>query len=112
MLGTRFSDYDWLCSAAVRRASQPQRPCVRQACLGHKAAHSSLWFVNIALTVQVLNLESKCADLQVNITALREEISERESVIAQNYTTIQLLRRRLADMEKHRFVLGYRTQVR
>lgn len=61
--------------------------------------------------VQVLNLESKCTDLQVNITALREEISERESVIAQNYTTIQLLRRRLADMEKHRFVLGYRTQV-
>ena len=61
--------------------------------------------------MQVLTLESKCADLQVNITALREEISERESVIAQNYTTIQLLRRRLADMEKHKFVLGYRTQV-
>ena len=60
---------------------------------------------------QVLNLESKCADLQINITALREEISERESVIAQNYTTIQLLRRRLADIEKHKFVLGYRTQV-
>ena len=32
-------------------------------------------------------------------------------MIAQNYTTIQLLRRRLADMEKHKFVLGYRTQV-
>ncbi|KAL3160819.1 WD repeat-containing protein 49 [Trebouxia sp. C0009 RCD-2024] len=59
---------------------------------------------------QVLSLESKCQDFQVNITALREEISERESVIAQNYTTIQLLRRRLADMEKHKFVLGYRTQ--
>ena len=61
--------------------------------------------------MQVLALESKCADLQINMTALREEISERESVIAQNYTTIQLLRRRLADMEKHKFVLGYRTQV-
>ena len=61
--------------------------------------------------LQVLSLESKCQDFQVNITALREEISERESVIAQNYTTIQLLRRRLADMEKHKFVLGYRTQV-
>ena len=48
----------------------------------------------------------------MNISALREEISERETVIAQNYTTIQLLRRRLADMEKHKFVLGYRTQVR
>lgn len=63
------------------------------------------------LAVQVLSLEGKCQDFQVNITALREEISERESVIAQNYTTIQLLRRRLADMEKHKFVLGYRTQV-
>ena len=60
----------------------------------------------------MLSLESKCKDFQVNIAALREEISERESVIAQNYTTIQLLRRRLADMEKHKFVLGYRTQVR
>lgn len=59
----------------------------------------------------MLSLESKCKDFQVNIAALREEISERESVIAQNYTTIQLLRRRLADMEKHKFVLGYRTQV-
>ena len=63
------------------------------------------------LALQVLALESKCADLEINMTALREEISERESVIAQNYTTIQLLRRRLADMEKHKFVLGYRTQV-
>ena len=61
--------------------------------------------------LQVLSLESKCKDFQVNIAALREEISERESVIAQNYSTIQLLRRRLADMEKHKFVLGYRTQV-
>ena len=61
--------------------------------------------------MQVLSLESKCTDFQVNIAALREEISERETVIAQNYTTIQLLRRRLADMEKHKFVLGYRTQV-
>lgn len=61
--------------------------------------------------MQLLSLESKCKDFQVNISALREEISERDTVIAQNYTTIQLLRRRLADMEKHKFVLGYRTQV-
>lgn len=70
------------------------------------------YFHCLLLCSQVLSLESKCQDFQVNITALREEISERESVIAQNYTTIQLLRRRLADMEKHKFVLGYRTQVR
>ncbi|DBB08551.1 TPA: WD repeat-containing protein 49 [Trebouxia sp. C0006] len=62
------------------------------------------------LQEQLLSLESKCKDFQVNILALREEISERDTVIAQNYTTIQLLRRRLADMEKHKFVLGYRTQ--
>ncbi len=63
------------------------------------------------MVLQLLSLESKCKDFQVNISALREEISERDTVIAQNYTTIQLLRRRLADMEKHKFVLGYRTQV-
>lgn len=63
------------------------------------------------MVLQLLSLESKCKDFQVNILALREEISERDTVIAQNYTTIQLLRRRLADMEKHKFVLGYRTQV-
>lgn len=69
------------------------------------------WVHYLLLCLQVLSLESKCQDFQVNIAALSEEISERESVIAQNYTTIQLLRRRLADMEKHKFVLGYRTQV-
>lgn len=82
---------------------QPSNPSSYQWCADH-SAHSPV-------TLQVLSLESKCKDFQVNISALREEISERETVIAQNYTTIQLLRRRLADMEKHKFVLGYRTQV-
>ena len=46
------------------------------------------------------------------MAAMKDEISERENVIAQNYTTIQLLRKRLADLEKHKYVLGFRTQVR
>ena len=46
------------------------------------------------------------------MVAMKDEISERENVIAQNYTTIQLLRKRLADLEKHKYVLGFRTQVR
>lgn len=87
------------------------RPCytsVKQTAL---PLAQCFWLYLLLLCLQVLSLESKCQDFQVNIAALREEISERESVIAQNYTTIQLLRRRLADMEKHKFVLGYRTQV-
>ena len=51
-------------------------------------------------------------DYEVNMAAMKDEISERENVIAQNYTTIQLLRKRLADLEKHKYVLGFRTQVR
>ena len=50
-------------------------------------------------------------DYEVNMAAMKDEISERENVIAQNYTTIQLLRKRLADLEKHKYVLGFRTQV-
>ena len=46
------------------------------------------------------------------MAAMKDEISERENVIAQNYTTIQLLRKRLADLEKHKYVLGFQTQVR
>ena len=46
------------------------------------------------------------------MAAMKDEISERENVISQNYTTIQLLRKRLADLEKHKYVLGFRTQVR
>lgn len=84
-----------------------------QECTRHHSFFAQCFSDQSLLTCsQVLSLESKCQDFQVNIAALREEISERESVIAQNYTTIQLLRRRLADMEKHKFVLGYRTQVR
>lgn len=44
------------------------------------------------------------------MAALREEVAKREGVISQNYETIQLLRRRATDLEKHKFVLSYRTQ--
>jgi hypothetical protein len=51
--------------------------------------------------LQVAELERSCAKLRV-------EVAERDGVIGDNYGTIQGLRRRLADLEKHKFVLGYK----
>lgn len=56
-------------------------------------------------------LEAKVRDYEVNLAAMKDEVAERENVIGQNYDTIQQLRRRLADLEKHKFVLGFRAQV-
>ena len=60
---------------------------------------------------QVGKLEAKVRDYEINMAAMKDEIAERENVIGQNYDTIQQLRRRLADLEKHKFVLGFRAQV-
>jgi hypothetical protein len=51
--------------------------------------------------VQVAELERGCAKL-------RGEVAARDGVISDNYGTIQGLRRSMADLEKHKFVLGYK----
>jgi hypothetical protein len=48
------------------------------------------------------------AHRQVTIAKLRQELDERDTVMADNYSTIQMLRRQLQDLEKHKFVLSYR----
>ncbi|KAK9816472.1 hypothetical protein WJX72_000711 [[Myrmecia] bisecta] len=55
-------------------------------------------------------LETRVQDYELTVTAMRADIAEREDVIGQNYQTIQQLRRRVGDLEKHKFVLGYRSQ--
>jgi hypothetical protein len=48
------------------------------------------------------------AELERACGKLRSEVAERDVVIGDNYGTIQGLRRRLQDLEKHKFVLGYK----
>lgn len=47
-------------------------------------------------------------DLKMTIAKLTREVAEREAVNTDNYHTIQALRRRVQDLEKHKFVLGYK----
>jgi hypothetical protein len=55
-------------------------------------------------------MREKISDTEVTIKKLSEEIEERDAVISSNYHTIQLLRRRLQDLEKHKFVLAYKVR--
>lgn len=44
----------------------------------------------------------------MTIAKLTREVTEREAVNTDNYHTIQALRRRVQDLDKHKFVLGYK----
>jgi hypothetical protein len=39
------------------------------------------------------------------------QITERDAVIADNYNTLQALRRRCQELETHKFVLGYKVSI-
>ena len=45
---------------------------------------------------------------QTTIEKLKKELQERDAVMADNYDNIQALRRKVQDLEKHKFVLGYK----
>ena len=46
-------------------------------------------------------------EADATISSLRDEASEREGVIGQNYGTIQLLRQQVGELEKSKFVMGF-----
>ncbi len=50
----------------------------------------------------------KAEELSLTITKLQRELHERDAVNADNYATIQQLRRKVQDLEKHKFVLSYK----
>ncbi len=42
---------------------------------------------------------------------LREEMAERDAVMSENYATIQHLRSTIQELEKHKYVLGYKVNA-
>lgn len=42
---------------------------------------------------------------------MNEEVKERDAVMADNFSTIQVLRRRVQDLEQYKFVLGYKAEA-
>ena len=50
-------------------------------------------------------------EADATISSLRDEASEREDVIGQNYGTIQLLRQQVGELEKSKFVMGFHAKV-
>lgn len=61
-----------------------------------------------ALQQEAKALQQQLADAGAVADKLRAEIAERDGVISDNYTTMQGLRRRVQELETHRFVLTYK----
>eukprot|EP00878_Enallax_costatus_P041927 GHUV01048855.1.p1 GENE.GHUV01048855.1~~GHUV01048855.1.p1 ORF type:complete len:137 (+),score=34.96 GHUV01048855.1:254-664(+) len=59
-------------------------------------------------TWQVEALNGKLSEAAVGADKLRRELAERDGVIAENYQTLQGLRRRVQELETHKFVLSYK----
>ncbi|KAK9825965.1 hypothetical protein WJX74_001792 [Apatococcus lobatus] len=63
---------------------------------------------NIAsMHAQATLLTAQLKESDATISSLRDEASEREDVIGQNYGTIQLLRQQVGELEKSKFVMGF-----
>lgn len=58
--------------------------------------------------MQVSNLNTKLVEAAAGADKLRRELAERDGVIAENYQTLQGLRRRVQELETHKFVLTYK----
>lgn len=61
-------------------------------------------------TFQVEGLNGKISEAAVGADKLRRELAERDGVIAENYRTLQGLRRRVQELETHKFVLSYKVR--
>eukprot|EP00803_Ostreobium_quekettii_P003392 evm.model.scf_890.5 EVM.evm.TU.scf_890.5 scf_890:16944-24893(-) len=64
-----------------------------------------------ALNKQVKRMQETIDDQNITIKKLTDEIKERDEVISSNYQTIQVLRRRVQELEKHRFVFEHKAET-
>ncbi|KAG2439922.1 hypothetical protein HXX76_004041 [Chlamydomonas incerta] len=63
------------------------------------------------LTTDNTALREQAEELKLTIAKLTKELEERDAVNADNYATIQQLRRKVQDLEKHKFVLSYKAET-
>ncbi len=63
-----------------------------------------------ALTAEARSLKDQVSDEQLTVVKLKREVEERDALIADNYNTLQGLRRRCQELEKHKFVLSYKVR--
>ncbi|EFJ40424.1 hypothetical protein VOLCADRAFT_99792 [Volvox carteri f. nagariensis] len=63
------------------------------------------------LTADNAALREQTEDLKLTIAKLKKELDERDAVNADNYVTIQQLRRKLQELEKHKYVLSYKAET-
>jgi chromosome segregation ATPase len=61
-----------------------------------------------ALASQLSGLKQQLAEAAAVADKLRGELAERDGVIGDNYASLQGLRRRVQELETHKFVLGYK----
>eukprot|EP00198_Chlamydomonas_reinhardtii_P006316 XP_001695652.1 flagellar/basal body protein [Chlamydomonas reinhardtii] len=63
------------------------------------------------LTTDNTALREQAEELKLTIAKLTKELEERDAVNTDNYATIQQLRRKVQDLEKHKFVLSYKAET-
>lgn len=56
-------------------------------------------------------MNAKLSEAAAGADKLRRELAERDGVIAENYQTLQGLRRRVQELETHKFVLTYKVRI-
>jgi hypothetical protein len=61
-----------------------------------------------ALSSQLSGLKQQLVEAAAVADKLRGELAERDGVIGDNYASLQGLRRRVQELETHKFVLGYK----
>jgi chromosome segregation ATPase len=81
-------------------------------------ANDKLKAEKAADAARVAALQKELAGMQQQLAAagsvadkLRTELAERDGVISDNYVTMQGLRRRVQELETHRFVLTYKVST-
>lgn len=65
-------------------------------------------YVCFPTAAQLEGQNAKLAEAAASADKLRRELAERDGVIAENYQTLQGLRRRVQELETHKFVLTYK----
>lgn len=110
-------------NCACRRCPHPLQPLQTQVKLRAEAnilsrANGKLKAEKAADAARVAALQQELSGLQQQLAAagsvadkLRAELAERDGVISDNYVTMQGLRRRVQELETHKFVLTYKVSA-
>lgn len=98
----------WLCCMQVEMKLKAESNILLRSNSRLKADQAASAAKVDGLTKEVAALKQQLLDAAAVADKLRGELAERDGVIGDNYATLQGLRRRVQELETHKFVLGYK----